>query len=74
MVNWGWKEHKWEKYSNWMLLSGSVIAIGYLYTKWDWLTYLLAIWIILTTFIHSIARLFHRLEKRYYNNRLGKRK
>lgn len=69
MTNWGFKEHKFEKWTNWLLVIGTVIAIAYFYYHWDWLPVLLSIWVILTLLIHLIARFCHILEKRAYNNR-----
>lgn len=69
MPNWGRKEHKWENYTNLMLIVCSLSAIAYLYYRLDWLITFTMCLIIATTLVHLIARLLHLLEKRSYNKR-----
>lgn len=69
MPNWGRKEHRFENWTNWLLIIGAVIAIAYFYYRWDWLPLLLSTWTLLTLLIHLIARFCHILEKWSYNGR-----
>jgi hypothetical protein len=67
--NWGRKEHKWENYTNLMLVIGSLSAGAYLYYHWNWLITFTMWWMMATTLIHLIARMFHLFEKWSYRSR-----
>jgi uncharacterized membrane protein HdeD (DUF308 family) len=69
MKNAAWygnKEHKWEGYSSTMLVIGSLMAIAGFYFNSIWIFYIVAGWMIITTVIHLVARIFHRMEKIAY--------
>lgn len=72
MAKWGWREHRWENYTNVMLIIGSLASVAYWYYKYEWLLYFILVWIILTTIVHLVARLFHRLEKLFYKGAFRK--
>jgi hypothetical protein len=66
MARWGMREHKWENYSQTLLIIASLGTIGYWFVRWEWLLYCLLGLILLITLVHGIARFFHRLEKYFY--------
>jgi type IV secretory pathway TrbD component len=70
MAKWGWREHKFEGYTNTMLIIGSLASIAYFYFKFDWLITFILVWMIATTIVHLIARTFHKLEKFFYKGAL----
>lgn len=69
MAKWGYREHKWESYTNIMLFIGSIMSLAWLHWREDWLVWFVILWMIVTTGVHLIARIFHRLEKHYYKGK-----
>ena len=63
---WGGAEHRWEAFTNWALLI-TVVFFAFSIYRESW--FLIRFTFILTSlcfFIHCIARLCHRVEKKYH--------
>lgn len=69
MTNWGQKEHKFEGYTTWLLVIGTIISALYFYNRELLLAYLAMGILVLTLLVHLIARSFHCIEKYTYNKR-----
>jgi len=68
-AKWGFREHRWENRTNFLLFIGSGIAIFLLFYPYVVGYYILSVWMVLTFLVHLYARFSHWMEKRLYGKR-----
>lgn len=68
MSNNGTNEHRWENRTEVLLIIGTLGALAYYNWRWGFLVWFFPIWITVITVVHTIARIYHIMERKEHGN------